>query len=126
VPIIAVDGTNDPVQRYDGFLYPPSSPPVPRLLSVPETLAFWWQSHGCTGENVKALPHLNAGDPTRIVQYEWTGCTKGGAVKLYRVNSGGHIPPSFSQEAYDKSRFGVRSRDMETAAVIWEDLIANR
>lgn len=38
LPIVAVDGTEDPVQLYDGFIY---APLVPRLISVPETMAFW-------------------------------------------------------------------------------------
>lgn len=121
VPVIAEDGTTDPVQAYDGFLDPPSPHPVPRLISVPETMEFWWQRHGCTNERITALPHAtNVGDPTRVMHYAWTGCEKGGNVTLYRVNSGGHMPPSRDTADDDVKRFGLRNHDVETAALIWQ------
>lgn len=123
VPIIAVAGTEDPVQFYDGFLLPP---PVPRLLSVPETMAFWWGLHGWTGETVKRLPHRNRDDRTWIELYEWTGCASGGPVMLYRVNGGGHIPPSLTTGDPNRTRFGWRSRDIETAEEIWNGFAAIR
>lgn len=121
VPVIAVDGTTDPVQAYDGFLDPPSPHPVPRLISVPETMEFWWQRHGCTAERITALPRApNADNPTRVMHYEWTGCAKGGGVTLYRVNNGGHMPPSRDRADDDVKRFGLRNHDVETAALIWQ------
>jgi polyhydroxybutyrate depolymerase len=125
VPVIAVDGTTDPVQPYDGFLFAPSPRPIPRLLSVPETMAFWWQLHACTGERMTALPHAtNASDPTRVMRYEWTGCAKGGGVTLYRVNNGGHMPPSRDTADDDTKRFGSRNHDVETAELIWRAFVS--
>lgn len=120
VPIIAVDGTEDPVQFYDGFIFPA---PVPRLISVPETMAFWWRLHGCTGETAKRLPHRERDDRTRIALHEWTGCASGGPVMLYRVSDGGHAPPSLTTEAVS-AEFGRRSRDMETAQEVWRGFAA--
>ena len=71
LPIVAVDGTEDPVQLYDGFIY---APPTPRLISVPETMAFWWRLNGCAGERARALPHRHDDDRTRVVLFEWTDC----------------------------------------------------
>ena len=117
LPIIAVDGTEDPVQFYDGFFYPP---PLPRLISVPETMAFWWRLSGCTGEAVKRLPHRVVDDRTLIERYEWTGCASGVPVLLFRVVGGGHQPPSLANDAPVRpEHFGRRSRDMETAEEIW-------
>jgi polyhydroxybutyrate depolymerase len=65
VPVIAVDGTDDTTQFYDGFIY---APPVPRLLSVPETMAFWWKLvSGCED------PRLNGA----------VGFTRPGAVRVF-------------------------------------------
>ena len=122
LPIVAVDGTEDPVQFYDGFIYPP---PVPRLISVPETMAFWWRLSGCTGEKINRLPHGDADDRTRIERYEWTGCAGGGPIMLYRVIGGGHQPPSLATDASARpEHFGRRSRDMETAEEIWNAFMA--
>ena len=115
LPVIAVDGTNDPVQFYDGWL----SPTI-HLLSVPETMAFWWRLNGCTGEKATRLPHRNRDDPTRILLLEWTGCATGNPVMLYRVSGGGHIAPSFTDHAADAPDMGRQSRDIETADVLWD------
>lgn len=117
LPVVAVDGTNDPVQFYDGWLSPP---PIPLLLSVPETMGFWWRLNGCTGEKVIALPHREQDDPTRIWRFEWTGCTSGNTVALYRVNGGGHIAPSFVNHEATAPNFGPQSRDIESAEIIWD------
>jgi polyhydroxybutyrate depolymerase len=42
VPIMALAGTNDWAQSYDGWLTE-----MGRLLSVPETMEFWRALHGC-------------------------------------------------------------------------------
>src|SRR5437868_11020613 len=47
IPLLAIAGTADSVQRYDGWVYPP---PIARLMSIPETMEFWRRRSGCTGE----------------------------------------------------------------------------
>ncbi|MBV8849179.1 MAG: alpha/beta hydrolase fold domain-containing protein [Methylobacteriaceae bacterium] len=91
VPLMAVAGTDDTWQNYDGFLNKDS-----RLLSVPETMEFWRRQHRCTGMDWKILPHRMAEDGTRIMLTTWTGCAAEGAVRLYRVNGGGHQVPTFA------------------------------
>jgi polyhydroxybutyrate depolymerase len=117
VPIIAVDGTDDPIQPYDGLTSPP---PIPRLTSVPETIAFWRRLNGCTDLTEKPLPHRDHEDRTRINLYEWTECAGGGPVMLYRVDGGGHPPPTLATvDPPSPEQFGLRSSDMETAQEIW-------
>jgi len=117
VPIFAVDGTNDPIQFYDGWLLPTG-----RLLSVPETLEFWRREHGCTGEEHEMLPHRVAGDPTRILLIRWTGCGVEDSVRLYRINGGGHRVPSLTPPTDDDwaRRAGRQNEDIETIDAFWE------
>lgn len=124
VPVVVVAGTADPVQPYDGWLFPP---PTPRLLSIPETMEFWRRRHGCTGETAQQLPHREPEDRTRIQRFEWTGCASGGPVLLYRVTGGGHQPPSFTPNTDQARRsFGRRGQDMETAEEVWRVSQASR
>ena len=111
MPIFAVDGTNDPIQRYDGWLFPTG-----RLLSVPETMEFWRRQHGCTGQKATSLPHRIGADPTRLLLVEWTGCTAEDAVRLYRVSGGGHHVPSFAPAPDDDwaRHAGRQNQDIET------------
>jgi polyhydroxybutyrate depolymerase len=113
LPMMAVAGTNDLEQFYDG-----SIGLVGRLLSVPETMEYWRLQNGCSGLNAKFLPHRDRSDPTRILLVEWSGCRK--PLRLYRVNGGGHQVPSLSanSEALLK-RFGRSNRDIDTADEIW-------
>jgi len=122
VPVIAVDGTDDFTQFYDGFIYPS---PLPRLLSVPETMAFWWKLNGCTGETVKGLPHTAQGGRSHVELFTWTGCTSGGPVMLYRVSGGGHPPPTLGTNA-SAGHFTPPNHDIETSQVIWDAFAAVR
>lgn len=115
VPLFAIAGTNDLFQPYDGFLGTES-----RLLSVPETVEFWRVRHGCTGQEMKRLPHRLSEDTTRIMLSEWTGCAIEGALRLYRVNGGGHQVPSFAPGNPDWiKQGGPLNHDIETAEEFW-------
>jgi polyhydroxybutyrate depolymerase len=116
VPLMVVGGTNDRFQSYDGFLGRDL-----RLLSVPETMEFWRVRHGCTGQQVKLLPHRELEDRTRLVLSEWTGCKADGAVKLYRVSGGGHQVPSFAPGNPDWiKQAGPINHDIETVDEFWQ------
>jgi polyhydroxybutyrate depolymerase len=116
VPIFAVDGTDDPVQPYDGWLFPTG-----RLLSVPETMEFWREQHSCIGQKARLLPHRIEADPTRLLLVEWRGCTTEDAVRLYRVIGGGHQAPSFAPAPDDDwaRQAGRQNQDIETLDEFW-------
>ena len=116
LPIVAVAGTADPVQPYDGAAIPGS----PRLLSIPDTMEFWRGQHRCTSQAMRELVHRDPLDPTRTEVVEWTGCSTGGPVTLYRVVGGGHLPPGYTPETEQQRQgFGRRGRDFETAEELW-------
>jgi polyhydroxybutyrate depolymerase len=114
VPIMVVAGTNDPVQAYDGWIFPGF-----RLISVPETLEFWRRLHGCTGQQARLLPHRDPTDTTRVLRIDWTGCPRPTALRLFRVQGGGHQLPSQAATEGLPPRFGSRARDVETAEEVW-------
>lgn len=115
VPLFVVAGTNDRMQAYDGGIGP-----LGRLLSVPETIEFWRTRHGCTSLTFKLLPDVDTRDRTRIAIADWTGCKSGMAVRLYRIEGGGHRLPSLVPlNDRPDYQFGLRSRDMETAETLW-------
>jgi polyhydroxybutyrate depolymerase len=87
---------------------------------MPETVEFWRVRHGCTGQEMKRLPHRLSEDTTRIMLSEWTGCAIEGAVRLYRVNGGGHQVPSFAPGNPDWiKQGGPLDHDIETAEEFW-------
>jgi polyhydroxybutyrate depolymerase len=83
-------------------------------------MEFWRVRHGCTGQDFKSLPHRLAEDPTRIRLITWTGCTVEGAVRLYRVNGGGHQVPMFAPGDPEWiKKAGRINHDIETAEEFW-------
>lgn len=118
MPIIAVDGTNDRNLFYDGWLLP-----LGRLLSVPETIEYWRMQNGCTKQNGTIVQHGDPSDRTRIWRIDWTDCSSGAPLRLYRVDGGGHRVPSLSPDSEENVKnvkhFGTRNHDIETADEIW-------
>jgi polyhydroxybutyrate depolymerase len=115
LPMMAVAGTADRAEPYDGDVAPNG-----RLLSVPETMEYWRKIDGCHDEAARALPHLHDTDPTEISLVEWRGCSSNTALKLYRVQHGGHQLPSFVESTKDlDAHFGLRNHDMDTAEAVW-------
>ena len=115
LPLMAVAGTDDRAERYDG-----ETAPNGRLLSVPETMAFWRNVDGCKDEAVQPIPHLHDTDPTEINLVEWQSCKEDTALKLYRVQHGGHQLPSLVESSKDlDAHFGLRNHDMDTAEAVW-------
>jgi polyhydroxybutyrate depolymerase len=117
MPLVAIAGTEDAAQMYDGWLHPTG-----RLLSVSETLEFWRARHGCTAQEAGFLPHRDRADRTNVMLVEWTRCATDRPLRFYRVQGGGHQMPSTLAAAtpLTESRFGRRSRDFETAEEVWK------
>lgn len=105
VPILAIAGTADSVQPYDGWADPP---PAPRLLSIPETMEFWRRLHRCTSQTMQSLPHRTDGDATAAQRVGWAVCRHGGPVILLRIAGGEHEPPARS-----------RGQDIDAAEEVW-------
>jgi len=95
VPLMVIAGTDDPANPYAGWRGLRG-----RLLSVTDTLEFW-----------------RGADPTRVAVIEWMGCRTPGALRLYRIDGGGHHAPALT--AARNERFGWRNGDFDTADETW-------
>lgn len=117
VPIMVIAGTHDTSNPYDGAMWP-----LGRLTSIPETMDFWRQQHGCAQRSGRMLPHADPADRTKVMLIEWSNCRTGISPLLYRVEGGGHQVPSRRAGTVPMSedRFGLRNRDLESGDVIWE------
>lgn len=114
-PIMAIAGTNDRILPYDGWLFPTG-----REVSIPETLEHWRLQHGCEGQKSQFLEDREPDDNSRVRSVTWTGCTQEGAVKLLRVEGGGHAVPSFTPVSDRwRERGGGHNRDIESAEEVW-------
>ena len=116
-PLLAMDGTEDWSQAYDGVMGPNY-----RLMSVPETLEFWRKQRGCTGLNLVTAPRRGVSDPTRAVLVSWTNCTDPSPQRFWRIEGGGHSVPSFaplSDRERARGPHGGRSQAIEAADELW-------
>ena len=115
-PIMVIAGTNDRILPYDGWLFPTG-----REASIPETMEHWRLLHGCKGQKSEPLKDRELDDKSSVLSITWTGCRKENAVKLLRVEGGGHAVPSYKHVS-DKWRQkgGGHNRDIESAEEIWE------
>ena len=118
IPLLVIAGTDDRSLPYDGWLFPTG-----RELSIPETMEHFRLLHGCTGQKSDLLYDRDSEDGSRVLEVAWTGCTVENAVKLLRVEGGGHNWPSFEPLPEEwRGWSGAHNRDIESAEEIWEFL----
>lgn len=117
-PLMVIAGTNDRILPYDGWLFPTG-----RELSIPETMEHFRLLHGCTGQTANLLDDRDPNDGGRVLEVVWTGCAVVNAVKLLRVEGGGHNWPSLDPlpEVW-RGWSGAHNRDIESAEEIWSFL----
>ena len=102
VAIAEVHGTGDLVIAYNGGRVVGSDGPFP---SATTTAGTWRSKNGCTGTTTGGRLDLLAdvlGTETSILR--GTGCRPGGAVELWTMTGGGHVPvlnqPRFAHEVW--------------------------
>ena len=114
-PLMVIAGTDDRILPYDGWIFPTG-----REISILETMEHFRLLHGCTGQTAKLRDDRNTGDGSRVLEVVWTGCGTPNAVKLLRVEGGGHNWPSHGPlpDAW-RGWSGTHNRDIESAEEIW-------
>lgn len=117
-PIMVIAGTDDRTLPYDGWIYRTG-----REISVPETMEHWRRLHHCTGQESEVLDDIDPQDGSRVRLVRWTGCATEGAVKLLRVEGGGHRVPRLAATVGDGAEHkDGRNQDIDGAGEAWRFL----
>lgn len=118
LPIVMVNGMQDRITPWVG--QGGGADPDGALLSAPETFAFLRARNGCSSYGERALPEQSTSGGTRVVIMDGTICRR--AVRLYRVEGGGHHTPT----RYDRrmrpaigAMLGQQNHDMEADEEVW-------
>lgn len=116
IPIMVIAGTNDRILPYDGGLFPEG-----RDVSIPEIMEHWRLSHGCKKQKYELLEDRYPDDDSRVLAVTWTKCDRENAVKLLRVEGGGHAVPRYQAVSDSwREKGGGHNRDIESADEVWK------
>lgn len=123
ISVVQISGTDDPLVPFDGGDV--ISPRMGKVLSAPDTVAFWAKVDGCAPKPVTTpLPLEASPDGTRIVRAVYSGCRGGTGVAFYRVEGGGHTWPDGLQYL-PRSIIGPSSRQLDASDTIVRFLLAH-
>lgn len=111
VAVLQIHGTaDDTIAFKGGTLQAGSGPPMSSYPGAEQTVSTWARYDGC-GDPVVVDQRVDvdadisvAGNPAEATVKRWTGCQPGGAVELWTVPNGNHVPnisASFPDAALD-------------------------
>jgi len=107
VPVVAFQGTADPIVPFGGgTVRCCGSPQIP---AASDTMQQWADHDGC------AAPTESHPSPS-ITQRAWGGCTDGADVVFYVVDGGGHTWPG---SAFDVAALGATTKEIDASDTIW-------
>lgn len=112
-PLLIMNGTTDPINFWDAERAENIG-----YLGGDDFFALWSQLNGCWGREEVPLPDVDELDNSRVHLVKPRTCPPGGDTELYRVNGGGHHPPTLEQRPSGMFR-GQRNHDVEAAEIIW-------
>lgn len=117
IPVLAINGTEDPFVPWAGggvgLLNKRGT-----VLSVPASIRFWVGRNGCATEPVETrLPQKDLKQGISTVREVYAGGHDRTEVVAYRVEGGGHTWPGGNERT---ARFGKQSRDIDASETIWE------
>jgi polyhydroxybutyrate depolymerase len=119
VPLLMINGTEDPVLPYKG-----RSGAMP-TVSAPDTAKDWAKTAGCSknAQRTTLPPRASGGLQTNVDSY--SDCTQGAEVLLYSIVDGGHFWPGGEQPYVPANKIGRSSDDLEANEVIWKFFAAH-
>jgi polyhydroxybutyrate depolymerase len=117
VPVLVINGTDDPLVPYQGGLVRAFGRSRGAIWSTERTVEFWASVNGCggTAQSV-ALPDRDPGDGTITIRHDRQSCPRA-PVTLLEVKGGGHTWPGGSQYL-PIALIGPVSRDFDASEAI--------
>ena len=107
--MIVFHGTDDPVVPWTGIQN--------NYLSAAQTLGYWSEHNGCSGDfALEDLPDDAPDDYTRVLRQRLNNCAAD--VVLYGIYFGGHTWPGHPISA--TISLGQTTRDIDATAVMWD------
>ncbi len=106
-PVLHIHGTDDIIVPPDGSL---------ANIPLEETIEFWRNQNGCSSNPEVSEGTDQAGDGTRIEQFDYINCDVSSAVQYLRVINGGHTWPG----APAGSGLGTTTQNLDASAAIWD------
>jgi polyhydroxybutyrate depolymerase len=121
IPWLAMNGTADPIIRFDGMTagMVKNGEPQLKLLSADSTFDFWAVRDHCGAFVSKtALPHLNSADPTAA---EERVCKGDGDLPSVQIvfQGGGHCWPNQQYGTFIQGLVGHSNQDVDAGQAIW-------
>jgi polyhydroxybutyrate depolymerase len=117
VPMLVINGTDDPLVPYQGGLVRAFGRNRGLIWSTQRTVEFWANLNGCSGAaRSVALPDRDPSDGTITIRHDYQGCPRTPVTQL-EVKGGGHTWPGASQYL-PVGLVGQVSRDFDASEVI--------
>jgi Poly(3-hydroxybutyrate) depolymerase len=117
VPMLIVNGTDDPLMPYDGGVIAPSLGGFGTVASAEATRDDWGEANQAdtTQRREEQLPDRDPNDGSVVVcETDPPAGRSGAEVRFCRVNGGGHIMPSVKYRLQ-----GRQNHDVEGARLAW-------
>jgi polyhydroxybutyrate depolymerase len=120
VSVLIINGTEDPLERWDGGEIRLGNNTYGVVLSVADTVKFWTDKNRCMAQPVsKHLSDNKPFDGTSVITTVYRGCDGNIEVVLYQIEGGGHTWPGGIQYL-PQSIIGKTSREFNASEVIWQ------
>jgi len=120
-PILVMGGTADTFIQWQGNS-------ALGILPLPKLAGLVAAANGCNAFVTDTLPDFVPDDGSTVTATSWRGCKTGGAVSLYAVMGGGHLPPAKEAERSSflvRKMLGSQNHDIDAAETIWAFFKAN-
>ncbi|MCM8762148.1 MAG: phospholipase [Candidatus Omnitrophica bacterium] len=121
IPIIIINGTDDPLIPWKGgkIGFKSNIRYMGEVISTPETVKFWIETNKCSSEPIITYEiDKDKNDGTIVRKEIYTSDKNGAEVILYTIEGGGHTWPGGKQYLPEKI-IGKTNRDIDANEVIW-------
>jgi polyhydroxybutyrate depolymerase len=116
VSVISFNGTADPFVPFNG-----ENIPDHRLLSAPDTIAFWVKTDGCDPSAVVTeIPKAFPDDGTAVKRIEFRNGRDNTEVVAYIIAHGGHTWPGYHTDPGWAKQAGKTTMSVSATEAIWE------